>query len=98
MLRSLPSAIGVLDTLYEPNSVFGQFLRLLAWYFFPYRTLLYLLVWSCLVLSFILFSFFASFSFLFFVFPIDLSLTCVCVVISTTCNKYVVVFSGWQAA
>ena len=38
-------------------------------------------------------------SFLFFVcffFPIGLRLLCVCVVIDTTCNIYVVVFLGWQ--
>ena len=45
------------------------------------------------------------FSFLFFLFlfvavsffPIDLRLSCVCVVIDTTSNIYVVVFLGWQA-
>ena len=48
---------------------------------------------------FLFFLFFSVFSFiLIYFFPIDLSLTCVCVVIGTTCNIYVVVFSGWQAA
>ena len=37
------------------------------------------------------------FYFLCFFFPINLRLTCVCVVIGTTCNIYVVVFTGWQA-
>ena len=42
-------------------------------------------------LSFIFFFFLCFFS------PIDLRLSCVCVVINTTCNIYVVVFLGWQA-
>ena len=42
---------------------------------------------------------FPSSSFLFFVSfsPIDLRLSCVCVVINTTCNIYVVIFLGWQS-
>ena len=49
------------------------------------------------------FIFFPFLSFIFlsricFFFPIDLRLSCVCVVIGTACNKYVVVFLGWQAA
>ena len=39
---------------------------------------------------------FVFFSFLCFFFPFDLRLSCVCVVISTTCNIYEVVFLGWQ--
>ena len=55
---------------------------------------------SCFVffVRFLLFSF-ISFLFLFvlrFFFPIVLRLSCVCVVIDTTCNIYVV-FLGWQA-
>ena len=48
---------------------------------------------------FLLFSFlsFIFFSFLCFFSPIDLRLSCVCVVIDTTCNIYVVVFLGWQS-
>ena len=49
------------------------------------------------VLFFSLFPFLSFYSFFFLCFPIDLSLSSVCVVISTTCNVYVVVFSGWHA-
>ena len=41
--------------------------------------------------------FLSSLFFVCFFFPIDLSLLCVCVVIDTTWNIYVVVFLGWQA-
>ena len=61
-----------------------------------------------LVFFFFLLAFFVLFRFssLFFPFlylpffffsPIDLRLSCVCVVIDTTCNIYVVVFLGWQS-
>ena len=51
---------------------------------------------------FVFFVFFSFLSFIFFFFlclfsPIDLRLSCVCVVIDTTCNTYVVVFLGWQS-
>ena len=38
-----------------------------------------------------------SLFFLCFFFPIDLRLLCVCVVIDTTCDIYVIDFLGWQA-
>ena len=37
------------------------------------------------------------FSFLLFFLPIDLRLSCVCIVVDTTCNIYVVAFLGWHA-
>ena len=106
MLRSLPSAIDdALDTLYEPKAVFSQFLGSASMAFFPlFLSLLPLLVFSFLsfpfsFLRFLVFSFlsFILFSFLSFFFPIDLRLSCVCEVIGSTCNIYVVVFLGRQA-
>ena len=116
-MRSLPSAIyDALDTLYEPNAVFSQFLRGSAsidiFFSFPFLASssgLLFYCFSCLFFSFL--SFFVCFdfmsflsfplsSFLFFVsfFQFDLRLSSVCVVIGTTCNIYVVVNLGWQAA
>ena len=114
MLRSLPSAIDdALDTLYEPNAVFSQFLGSVGMTFFPlFLSLLPLLVLSFLAFlafsflsfpfsffRFLVFSFlsFVLFSFLCFFFPIDVRLSCVCVVIGTTCIMHVVVFLRWQA-
>ena len=51
-----------------------------------------------IVFSYISFFMFPFSSFLCFVFPVDLRLTYVYVVLGTTCNIYVVVFLGWQAA
>ena len=74
MLRSLPSAIDdALDTLYEPNAAFSQFLRGSASmiFFFFFLSLLPLLVLSflsCLVFSFLSCLFFLFLSFLFFPF------------------------------
>ena len=104
-MRSLPSAVDALDTLYEPNAVFSQFLGSASMTFFSFFfSLLPLLVLFFLAFLFFPFSLcFLSFPLLslFFVlcffFPIDLRLTCVCVVIGTACNIYVVVFPGWQA-
>ena len=106
-LRSSPSAIDAL-ILSEPSAVFSQFLGsaihsmvfflsflassnlIFSFLFFslPFRLLFRIIFDSSLLFSFL---FFPSF------FPMGLSLTCVCVVIGTTCNIYVVVFSGWQA-
>ena len=106
-----------LDTLYEPNAVFSQFLGSASMTFFPlFLSLLPLLVLPFLAfLVFLFLSFPFSFSFcafcsflsfpfssyLFFVYffstQIDLRLSCVCVMIDTTCNIYVVVYHGWQA-
>ena len=52
---------------------------------------------SFFVFRSLVFSFLYLLVFSLFLFPIDLRLTCVCVVIGTTCNIYVVVFLGWQA-
>ena len=62
LLRSLPSAIDALDTLYEPNAVFSQFLgsAIMTFFSFPF------LASSCLGFSFL--SFFTFFSFLSFPF------------------------------
>ena len=112
MLRSLPSAMDdALDTLYGPNAVFSQFLGSASMYvfFFFFLSLLPLLVLSCLaclvfsLLPFLFRSRFLVFSFIFllfffnFFFLTDLRLSCVCVVMGTTCDLYVVVFLGWQA-
>ena len=91
MLHSLPSAINnALDTLYNPNAVFSQFLGSASMTFFslflsmfPRLVLPFLafLVFSVLFLYF-LFSCFLSINLLFFpviIFPIDLRLSCVCV-------------------
>ena len=114
MLRSLPSTIDdALDTLYELNAVFSQFLGSASMtFFFSYSP--FLASSSCLVspcfsclfssfLSFLVFSLHCLFFpflylllFSLFLFPIDLRLSCVCVVIGTTCNIYVVVSLGWQ--
>ena len=111
MVRSLPSAIDdALDTLYEPNAVFSQFLGSASVTFFSlFRFLLALHVLSFLaflVFSFFFFPFsffrflvfsfrfFSSFYFLCFFLPIALHLSCVCIVIGTTCNIYVVVLGG----
>ena len=116
MLRSLPSAIDdALDTLYEPNAVFSQFLwsaSITFFLVFSFPSFLFLsflafLVFffsflSCFVSSFFVslsslffpFLSFILFSFLCFFSPIDLRLSCVCVVIDTTCNIYVVVLGG----
>ena len=93
MLRSLPSAIDdALDTLYEPNAVFSQFLGSASMTFFSLSlSLLPLLVLSSLAflclfffsfLSFFVFSLCLFFPFLIFFsfflfFPIDLRLSCV---------------------
>ena len=94
MLRSLPSAIDDgLDTLYEPNAVFSQFLGSASipffslFFFFPFLASSSFLVFSCFsclfFLSFFVFFCFAFFSFLsfpssfIFVAPL-LQLTCVC--------------------
>ena len=73
MLRSLPSAIDALDTLYEPNAVFSQFLRSASMTFlpsFPFLAPSSCLVspcFSCLFSSFLSFlRFFASLSFISF--------------------------------
>ena len=83
---------------------FSLLLSLLPLLVFPF---LAFLVFSFLSVpsSFSFFAFFSFLSFLSFLvlfvlcffFPIDLRLSCVCVVIDTTCNVYVVVFLGWQA-
>ena len=99
MLRSLPSAVDdALDTLYEPDAVFSQFLGSASKTFF-FFSLLFLASSSCLFLlllffllfpfsffHFLVFSFlpFVFFYFLCFFFPIDLRLSCVCAVIGTT--------------
>ena len=118
MLRSLLSAIDdALGTLYEPDTVFSQFLGSASMTFvcsFPFLASSSCLAFCCF--SFLFFSFlsfpfsffffrfllfsFLSFLFIFvlcFFFPIDLRLSCVCVVIDTTCNIYVVVFLGGQS-
>ena len=71
MLRSLPSAIDdALDTLYEPNAVFSQFLGSASMTFFffffafPLLASSSCLVFSCFFLSFSFLSF--PFSFFFF--------------------------------
>ena len=115
MLRSLPSDIDdALDTLYESNAIFGQFLGSASMTCFFFFSSLSLPLLPFLVLSFLsflafffpslsFFVFFVSISSLFFLFlyrlffSLFLSLSCVCVVIDTTCNIYVVVFLGWQA-
>ena len=91
MLRSLPSAIDdALDTLYEPNAVFSQFLGSATITFFRFSFLCFLFL-SCLSLFFLyFFSFLFRFSlsclffpvyfhFFVFFFPIDLRLSCACV-------------------
>ena len=84
MLRSFPSANvdDALDTLYEPNAVFSQFLGSASMTFFSlFLSLLPLLVLYFLAflvfsfLSFFLFRFFASLSFLSF--PLSYFLFCV---------------------
>ena len=109
MLLPLPSAFDdALDTLHEPNAVFGQFLGYASMTFFslflsllPFVALSFLdsLVFSFYFLSFFDFlSFPRLYSISFYVFfPIDLRPSCVCVVIGTTCNIHVVVFLRWQA-
>ena len=93
LLRSLPSVIDdALDSLYEPNAVFSQFLGSASLTFFSLLfSLLSLLVLSFLaflVFSFLSFpfSFFAFFSFLFFPF------SCYIFVIS------LFLFSNWLAS
>ena len=85
MLRSLPSAIDdALDTLYEPNAVFSQFLRSADMTFF--LSFPFLASSSCLVFSFLSFPFsffrflvFFFLSFIFFlIFAYFIQLTCVC--------------------
>ena len=70
LLRSSPSAIDALDTFYEPNSVFGQFLGSCSGGFvFPFLSLLPLLVFSFLFLfRFIFINFLFLLSVLFFYF------------------------------
>ena len=72
MLRSLPSVIAdALDTLYEPNAVFRQFLgsAIISMTFFSLVPLRPLLVSSFLLLFFLFFfRFLLSFSFLSFIF------------------------------
>ena len=109
MFHYLPSAIDyALDTLYEPNAVFSQFLGSASmtifslFLSFPLFVLSFLafLVFYFLSFPFSLFRFLVFSLYLFFLcflFPIDLRLSCVCVVIGTTCNIYVVVFLGRQA-
>ena len=78
MLRSPPSAIDdALGTLYDPNAVFSQFLGSASMAFFPFLSLLPLLVFSCLFYYFVSFSL-SFLCFIFLVFSIDLSLPCVC--------------------
>ena len=67
LLRSPPSAIDALDTLYEPNAIFSQFLgsASMVCFTFPF------LVSSCLLfifLSYFVFSYFLFFAFLSFLF------------------------------
>ena len=108
LLRSLPGVIDdVLDTFYEPNASINQFLGPASMTFaflFPFlaSSCLVISCFSCLFFCFRSFFVFSLpclfFSFLYdFFFPIDLRLSCVCVVLCTTCNIYVVVFLGWQA-
>ena len=82
-----------------PCFLFLSFLTFLAFllFFFSFLSIFFFIFF--LLFRFLLFSFlsFIFFSFLCFFFPIDLRLSCVCVVIYTTCNIYVVVFLGWQA-
>ena len=71
MLRSVPSAIDdALDTLYEPNAVFTQFLRSASMTFFLFSFPWFFL--SCL------FSLFFSFLFFFSVSYFVFSLSCLC--------------------
>ena len=76
---------------------FTRFL-LLSCIFLLFFCFLFFLSFSVFFASLSFLSFPLS-SFLFFVsfFPIGLRLSCVCVLIETTCNMYVVVFLGWQA-
>ena len=73
-MRSLPSAIDALDTLYEPNAVFSQFLGSASMTFFLFPSLassscLVLSCFSCLFFSLLAFFFsFLLFSFLSFPF------------------------------
>ena len=70
MLRSLPSANDdALDTLYEPNAVFSQFLGL-VWHFFsfPFLASSSCLVFSCF--SCLFFPFLSFFVFRFLVFSV----------------------------
>ena len=89
---------------------FFYFFFLFFLFFFPCFLVLSFLAFLCLFLLFVaclfrfvsFFFYFLSFplsSFLLFVSisPVDLCLSCVCVVIDTTCNIYVVVFLGWQS-
>ena len=75
MLRSLPSAIdNALDTLYEPNAVFSQFLgsaSSMTFFSFPFYTSSFLVLSSLAFLAFFfpfLSRFFAFLNFLFFPF------------------------------
>ena len=67
MLRSLPSAIDdALDTLYEPNAAFSQFLRgsaSMIFFFFSFPCFLFLSCLFFLVLSFLSFLVFSLLSF-----------------------------------
>ena len=93
MLRSLPSAIDdALDTLYEPNAVFSQFLGSASMTFFSlsfsWLPLLVLFFLAFVVLYFLSFplSFFRFVVFSFLSFPLSsfiffvsfIQLTCVC--------------------
>ena len=87
------------------SAKFGNFF---SFPFLPssYWSCLFLLFLSIFFFDPIIFRFLAFFSFLFFywayflcliLFRINMRLSCVCVVIDTTCNIFVVVFLGWQA-
>ena len=50
LLRSIPSAIDALDTLYEPNAVFSQYLVSASMTFFSsFPCFLFLLYLSCVI-------------------------------------------------
>ena len=76
-------------------SSFHAFLSCLFLFFLSFPSLCFpfssLFRFSPLFFPFLYLLFFVSFS------PIDLCLSCVCVVIDTTCNIYVVVSLGWQS-
>ena len=83
-MRSRPSAIDALDTLYEPNAVFSQFLgpasTCMVFFFLSFPCFLFFSIFFSLFVSlFEFFSFLLFLSFLFFVFPVGLvSLSCIC--------------------
>ena len=81
------------------SSFFLALLPLLVLSFLAFRVFFFSFVAFFVWFRFFLFSFhsFIFFFFLCFFSPIDLRLSCVCVVIDTTCNIYVVVFLRWQS-